>query len=133
MFVGADISKAMIDHAGQKYQSEKRLSFLQLDIETSVLPNEQLEQYSNVLSFYCLHWCQDPRYCLTILYAAILYQLLTSHVVRFRRAFDNIYKLLQPEGKALVMFLAWNDGFDAYMRVYENPRYKPYMQVSHVC
>lgn len=54
----------MIDRAKQKYQNEKRLSFLQLNIET-FLPNEEVEQYNNVLSFYCLHWCQDIRYCLT--------------------------------------------------------------------
>lgn len=46
-----------------------------------------------------------------------------------RRAFENIYKLLRPEGKALVMLLAWNDGFDAYTKMRENPRYKPYMEV----
>ncbi|XP_060821495.1 juvenile hormone acid O-methyltransferase [Bombus pascuorum] len=103
--VGTDISKVMIDYARQKYQGEKRLSFLQMDIETLDLPKEELAQYSNVLSFYCLHWCQNSW-----------------------KAFDNIYKLLQPGGKALVMFLAWNSGFDAYMRIHENPLYKPYME-----
>ncbi|XP_017755919.1 PREDICTED: juvenile hormone acid O-methyltransferase [Eufriesea mexicana] len=103
--VGVDISRPMIDHARQKYLDEKRLSFLQLDIEASALPSKELARYSNVLSFYCLHWCQNSR-----------------------RAFENVYKLLRPGGKALVMFLAWNDGFDAYVRVHENPRYKAYME-----
>ncbi|KAF3423812.1 hypothetical protein E2986_09057 [Frieseomelitta varia] len=107
--VGADISKEMIDHAREKYQNEERLSFIELDIEASILPEDELELYSNVLSFYCIHWCENPR-----------------------QAFDNIYKLLQPDGKALVMFLAWNNGFDAYVKVYENPKYKVYMQdLSH--
>ncbi|KAK1116776.1 hypothetical protein K0M31_018058 [Melipona bicolor] len=102
--VGADISTAMIDHAKQKYQNEKRMSFLQLDIETPIFPDEELERYSNVLSFYCLHWCQNPRI-----------------------AFENIYNLLKPEGSALVMFLAWNNGFDAYIKLSEDPRFKSYM------
>ncbi|KOC63506.1 Biotin biosynthesis bifunctional protein BioHC [Habropoda laboriosa] len=105
--VGTDISKPMIDHAKQKYVDEKRLSFFELDIETAALPNEQIGQYSNALSFYCLHWCQNTW-----------------------QAFENIYKLLRPGGKALVMFLAWNDGFDAYMKIHENPQYKPYMEVD---
>ncbi|XP_017791962.1 PREDICTED: juvenile hormone acid O-methyltransferase [Habropoda laboriosa] len=108
--VGTDISKPMIDHAKQKYVDEKRLSFFELDIETAALPNEQIGQYSNALSFYCLHWCQN------------------TCTVEFRQAFENIYKLLRPGGKALVMFLAWNDGFDAYMKIHENPQYKPYME-----
>ncbi|CAK9795096.1 Juvenile hormone acid O-methyltransferase [Anthophora quadrimaculata] len=103
--VGTDISKPMIDHARQKYLDEERLSFFELDIETTALPNEEMGQYSNALSFYCLHWCQNAW-----------------------QAFENIYKLLRPGGKALVMFLAWNDGFDAYMKVHENPQYKPYME-----
>ncbi|XP_017878015.1 juvenile hormone acid O-methyltransferase [Ceratina calcarata] len=103
--VGVDISKSMIDHAKQRYRDEERLSFLQLDIEVQDLPIDALGQYNNALSFYCLHWCHNVW-----------------------RAFDNIYKLLRPGGKGLVMFLAWNDGFDAYTRVHEDPRYKPYMQ-----
>ncbi|XP_034173702.1 juvenile hormone acid methyltransferase isoform X1 [Osmia lignaria lignaria] len=105
VLVGADISKPMIDRAKQKYQDEKRLSFLQLDIEAAVLPNEEIGQFSNALSFYCFHWCQNTW-----------------------RAFENVYKLLRPGGKALIMFLAWNNGFDAYVKLHENPRYKPYMQ-----
>ncbi|XP_076766733.1 juvenile hormone acid methyltransferase [Xylocopa sonorina] len=102
--VGADILKSMVNHARQKYRDEKRLSFFQLDIEATELPNDQLGQYTNALSFYCLHWCHNTW-----------------------RAFDNIYKLLRPGGKALVMFLAWNNGFDAYTKVYENPRFRPYI------
>ncbi|XP_003708425.1 juvenile hormone acid methyltransferase [Megachile rotundata] len=103
--VGADISKAMIEHARQKYRDEKRLLFLQLDIEATVLPNEAIGRYSNALSFYCFHWCHNTW-----------------------RAFENVYKLLRPGGKALIMFLAWNNGFDAYTKLHENPRYKPYME-----
>lgn len=56
---GADISQAMVNYARMKYSDDKRLSYIVLDIETSELPSDQVEQYNNVVSFYCLHWCND--------------------------------------------------------------------------
>ncbi|XP_066601295.1 juvenile hormone acid O-methyltransferase [Prorops nasuta] len=106
--IGVDISRSMLDYANWKYREEKCLSFKYLDIETPELPNEELNQYDNALSFYCLHWCQNSWL-----------------------AFENIYKLLRPGGKALLMFLGYNDGFDAYVRLHENPRYQPYMKDAY--
>ncbi|XP_031369307.1 juvenile hormone acid O-methyltransferase [Apis dorsata] len=103
--VGMDISKPMIEYAKKMYHDDERLSFQLLDIETMDLPKDTFDQFNNVLSFYCLHWCQN-----------------------FRKAFDNIYKLLRPGGKGLFMLLSWNDGFDVYKKLYANPRYRPYMQ-----
>ena len=48
----------------------------------------------------------------------------------FRKVFDNIYQILRPGGKALVLFLASNSGFDAYLDVAKNPKYKTYMEVN---
>lgn len=59
--VGADISQAMVNYARQKY-SDKRLSYIVLDIETSELPSDQVAMYDNIVSFYCLHWCKDIWY-----------------------------------------------------------------------
>ncbi|XP_031845539.1 juvenile hormone acid methyltransferase isoform X2 [Nomia melanderi] len=98
--VGADISKPMVEYARKKCSEEKRLSFICLNAETEDLPNELVEQFDNVFSFFCLHW----------------------------RTFNNIWRMLRPGGTALTMFLARNDGFDVYMSLYENPRYRPYMQ-----
>ncbi|XP_057326667.1 juvenile hormone acid O-methyltransferase [Microplitis mediator] len=103
--VGADISESMIDSAKKKYQDEERLSFIKLNIEAEELPIKEIERYDNVLSFYCLHWCQNMRLAL-----------------------KNIHQLLRPGGRALVMFLSYNNGFDAYKRLQRNPRYKPYME-----
>lgn len=55
---------------------------------------------------------------------------VTIRLIQFRRTFENVYKLLQPGGKALLMFLGWNDGFDAYERLAKYPQYKSYMEVS---
>lgn len=60
--LGMDISKPMIEYAKKTYQDDERLSFQLLDIETMDLPKDTLDQFNNVLSFYCLHWCQNFRY-----------------------------------------------------------------------
>lgn len=57
-----DISKPMIEYAKKMYQDDERLSFQLLDIETMDLPKDTFDQFNNVLSFYCLHWCQNFRY-----------------------------------------------------------------------
>ncbi|XP_072766149.1 juvenile hormone acid methyltransferase isoform X2 [Anoplolepis gracilipes] len=77
-----------------------------IDIESPNLPKDQIECYHNIVSFYCIHWCNDMWF-----------------------TFKNIYKLLQPEGKALVMFLAYNIGFEAYIRL--KPRFQPYLEDAH--
>ncbi|XP_015596067.1 juvenile hormone acid O-methyltransferase [Cephus cinctus] len=103
--VGADISEKMIKHAKKKYQNEERLSFLTLDIQTPNLPNDLIGQYDNALSFYCFHWCQN-----------------------ISQTFRNIYEILRPGGKSLIVFLAYNSGFNAYEELSKNPDYRPYMK-----
>ncbi|KAL6422166.1 hypothetical protein ACFW04_010893 [Cataglyphis niger] len=102
--VGADISQEMVNYAS-KNNAHNRLSYIVLDIESLDIPKDQIEQYDNVVSFYCLHWCID-----------------------LRRAFENIYKLLRPGGKALVMFISYHMGFKAYIRLKENLQFQPYLQ-----
>ncbi|XP_011263582.2 juvenile hormone acid O-methyltransferase [Camponotus floridanus] len=101
--IGADISQEMINYARQNY-ADKRLSYVIMDIESD-LPSDEIEHYDNTVSFYCLHWCKDIRY-----------------------AFENIYKLLRPQGTALIMFLSHHIGFEAYLRLKEDPRFQPYLQ-----
>ncbi|KAL6260558.1 hypothetical protein P5V15_008079 [Pogonomyrmex californicus] len=72
------------------------------------MPNEQIGQYDCATSFYCLHWLYD-----------------------LSRAFENIFKLLRPNGKALVMFLGSHCFFEAYVRLSQNPRYEFYLQDAH--
>ncbi|XP_058792064.1 juvenile hormone acid O-methyltransferase [Phymastichus coffea] len=103
--VGGDISKKMVDFAKATHVDEKRLSFVQLNIEADNLPSNHFEAYDNAVSFYCLHWCQN-----------------------IRKVFDNMYKLLRPGGKSLVLFLAHNTGFDSYLRLSDDPKYKPFMK-----
>ncbi|XP_032681768.1 juvenile hormone acid O-methyltransferase [Odontomachus brunneus] len=102
--IGSDISQYMTDYGNLNYAKDKRLSFIVLDIEAE-LPSEENEQYDCVVSFSCLHWCQN-----------------------IRQAFENIYKLLRPGGRALVEFLAHHDSFESYHEMKKNPQYEPYMR-----
>lgn len=97
----------MTDYSNLNYADDKRLSFIVLDIETTELPSEENEQYDCVVSFSCLHWCQN-----------------------IRQAFENIYKLLRPGGRALVEFIAHHDSFESYHEMKKNPQYEPYMRVT---
>ncbi|XP_033226000.1 juvenile hormone acid O-methyltransferase-like [Belonocnema kinseyi] len=103
--ISADISKKMIASAQKKFADEERIDFIELDIEAMELPKSFLGRYDNALSFYCLHWIQNPR-C----------------------AYENIFKLLRPGGRVIVTFLTYNDGFKAYLKTSENPVYKSYMK-----
>ncbi|CAB0043894.1 unnamed protein product [Trichogramma brassicae] len=103
--VGADISKTMIQFAQDEHADEKRLSFINLNIETQNIPQHLVSAYDNAVSFYCLHWCQDVR-----------------------QVFDNIYQMLRPGGKSLVLFLAHNTGFESYLKLHKDPKYNPYMK-----
>ncbi|KAL0109382.1 hypothetical protein PUN28_014452 [Cardiocondyla obscurior] len=107
--VGADVSQAMVNYARKNYCDSKRLSYMVLNIETSELPADQIGKYDNALSFYCLHWCND-----------------------LRRAFENIYKLLRPNGKALTMFIGRHGGFNAYTELQQVPKYRSYLQDAHL-
>ncbi|XP_014471981.1 PREDICTED: juvenile hormone acid O-methyltransferase-like [Dinoponera quadriceps] len=103
--VGSDISQYMTDYGNINYAEDKRLSFIVLDIETTELSSEENGQYDFAVSFSCLHWCQDMR-----------------------RVFGNIYKLLRPNGRALVEFIAHHGAFECYYKLKRNAQYEPYMQ-----
>ncbi|XP_043470529.1 juvenile hormone acid O-methyltransferase-like [Leptopilina heterotoma] len=105
VLIGADVSKQMIKYARKTCTDEDRMDFVELDIETAKIPATEIGRYDNALSFYCLHWIQNPR-----------------------RAYENIYQLLQPGGKVVITFLTFNSGFQAYLKLSEDPKYKSYMK-----
>ncbi|XP_023247693.1 juvenile hormone acid O-methyltransferase-like [Copidosoma floridanum] len=43
------------------------------------------------------------------------------------RAFENIYQILRPGGRALVLYVAYHKIFDCYLRIAQMSQYKPYM------
>ena len=56
---GMDVSQKMIDYARKNYANEKRMSFVECNLESKVIPRHLVEAYDNAVSFYCLHWCFD--------------------------------------------------------------------------
>ncbi|XP_015127082.1 juvenile hormone acid O-methyltransferase [Diachasma alloeum] len=103
--VGADISEAMLDYAKEHHANEKRLSFIELDIETSDLPTNLIAQFHHATAFYCLNWCRNIEV-----------------------AAGNIYKLLQPGGKAIAMLNSYHIVFDFYLEQQKDPKFSAYMQ-----
>lgn len=51
----------MIKYARKTCTDEERMDFVELDIETAKIPANEIGRYDNALSFYCLHWIQNPR------------------------------------------------------------------------
>ena len=51
----------MIEYARKTHSDDDRIDFMELDIESANLPTSEIEHYDNALSFYCLHWIQNPR------------------------------------------------------------------------
>ena len=58
---GADVSSKMLEYAKRSFSDEERLSFIDLDVETSNLPRSLIHCYDNAFSFYCIHWCKNIR------------------------------------------------------------------------
>ncbi|XP_049315230.1 juvenile hormone acid O-methyltransferase-like [Bactrocera dorsalis] len=107
VIVGADISPEMIEYANQHYAVSDKLSFLELDMQTSELPKDLIEQFDHAVSFYALHWCKNTQ-----------------------KALQNIYKLLRPGGKAIIVTISHHMIYDMYPEQEKDPRFAPYMQGS---
>ncbi len=76
-FVGCDISQAMIDFAAKKYPPSEypNLTFIVKD----ACHLDDLETFDRIISFSALHWISDQK-----------------------QALSSIYKVLKPQGKALI-------------------------------
>ena len=52
----------MLEYARTKNRDDnEKISFVHLNIEANKLPNNLINKFDNVVSFYCLHWCQNIR------------------------------------------------------------------------
>ncbi|KAK4872384.1 hypothetical protein RN001_014413 [Aquatica leii] len=102
--VGVDVLGHNIEYAGKHYQMDPRISYRQLDIQTDQIPEEYIEGFDLVLSFYCLHFVRDQR-----------------------KAFNNIYNMLKPGGRILISIVQKLIFPDMYTYVHNNPKWKQYM------
>ncbi|KYN28213.1 PREDICTED: juvenile hormone acid O-methyltransferase-like [Trachymyrmex cornetzi] len=103
--IGTDISESMIDYAKKKYIKEKRLEFDVLDIQTKNLPTKYVSEFDLVLSFHTLHWCND-----------------------IKQAFENIYRMLRPNGSMLVLFVSSHNIFNVLENLIYDVRFAPHIK-----
>lgn len=102
--VGIDLSEPMIHHAREQYPYTN-IDFHKLDFDGDIdkyIANT--ESFDHITSFYCFHWIQDQK-----------------------KAVQNIFRLLQPDGDCLLAFLASNPIFDVYKQLAQFPEWAPYM------
>jgi juvenile hormone acid methyltransferase len=59
--IGLDISDNMVNFANNRYRSNPRVSFSQMDISSKSLPSEFRENFDHIFSFYCLNWVPERR------------------------------------------------------------------------
>lgn len=102
--VGSDLSSDMIRYARESFQHPK-ISFQKLDISGDLTCYlETIEPFDHITSFYCLHWVQNQK-----------------------KAMQNIFHLLQPDGDCLVAFLAANPIFEIYKQMSQTIKWAHYM------
>ncbi|XP_032677374.1 juvenile hormone acid O-methyltransferase-like isoform X2 [Odontomachus brunneus] len=103
--IGTDVSKDMIEYAKELHADEERLKFEILDIQTKHLPEKHISEYDHVFSFHALHWCADMR-----------------------QVFENIYRLLRPDGTVLILMVISHDVFDILHKLSQDDRYTSYIK-----
>nr|UKF18817.1 juvenile hormone acid O-methyltransferase [Sogatella furcifera] len=103
--VGVDISPNMVEHAQKKY-GNNNLHFCTLDFGSENIRQEfELESFSKIFSFYCLHWIQNQR-----------------------RSIENVWSLLKPNGTALIVIVVHSPLFTVYKAMSKLAEWEPYMK-----
>ncbi|KAL6430555.1 hypothetical protein ACFW04_007855 [Cataglyphis niger] len=106
VIVGTDISKDMIEYA-KKNNSNERLKFEVLDIQTKNLPEKYISGFDHIFSFHALNWCCD-----------------------IRQAFENIYRMIRPGGNIFMNMVASHDIYNIMNILAQDIRFAPYIQDS---
>lgn len=103
--VGADVSNEMVEYC-RKTHKHPQLSFEQcnFELELEKQPFSKVEPFDHIFSFYCMHFIQNQNICLT-----------------------NFYKLLNPGGDLLVLFLAKRVNYDIMKIQSKDNRWAEYM------
>ncbi|XP_050458199.1 juvenile hormone acid O-methyltransferase-like isoform X1 [Cataglyphis hispanica] len=104
VIIGTDISKDMIEYA-KKNNSNERLKFEVLDIQTKNLPEKYISGFDHIFSFHALNWCYD-----------------------IRQAFENIYHMIRPDGNILMNLVASHDIYNIINILARDIRFAPYIQ-----
>jgi len=101
--VGADINETMISYATKNF-SNSNISFANLDIGGDISTFlEKNEPFDHITSINILHLVPDQK-----------------------QAFENIFKLLNPNGDALLYAIVENTPFNIYQRMFD--KWSEYME-----
>ncbi|KAF5290678.1 hypothetical protein FQR65_LT01968 [Abscondita terminalis] len=100
--IGCDVTSKMIDFANATYGSET-FSFKVVDLGREV-PEEFVNYFDFVFSFWALQWIQDQR------------QLYT-----------NIRRIMKPNGQMFLTYIAKSKLYDIYQMVWNKPEYSKYI------
>ncbi|XP_018045493.1 PREDICTED: juvenile hormone acid O-methyltransferase-like [Atta colombica] len=105
VMIGTDINVTMIKYATEMYY-DTRLKFEMLDIQTKNLPEKFISKFNHIFSFHTLQWCNN-----------------------IRKAFENMYCMLQSGGTILVLFPASHDTiYEVLKNIAKDSRFAPYLQ-----
>ncbi|CAB3223289.1 unnamed protein product [Arctia plantaginis] len=100
--VGCDISNNMVMYASH-HHSNDQTSFTVLDIAGD-LPEDIKGNFDHVFSFYALNWVIDQK-----------------------RAFENIFNLLDKEGECFIILVAYNPVFEVYRTLSKNEKWSTWV------
>lgn len=60
-YMGCDISANMVKFAVEHYANEK-IDFVNFDITSREIPEDLINEFNHIFSFYTLHWVRQQRY-----------------------------------------------------------------------
>lgn len=98
--IGIDRSEDMVKHAQSNHKHPK-MEFIQFDF--AIDNCDALPKANHITSFYTFHWVQNQR-----------------------KAFQDIYTILKPNGDCVLLYLAHVGCCYAYEKIHDNPRWKNY-------
>ncbi|GAB0099158.1 hypothetical protein DMENIID0001_150040 [Sergentomyia squamirostris] len=101
--VCSDICPEMVERQRREFEADDRISGEVIDISVKFQNDliARIGTFDHVTSFFCLHWVHDQQ-----------------------KAMDNIFRVLQPGGDALLVIAADSPIFDALLCVCDNPRWR---------
>ncbi|KAG5324826.1 JHAMT methyltransferase, partial [Pseudoatta argentina] len=108
VMIGTDINVDMIKYATETFYHNTRLKFEVLDIQTKNLPEKFISKFNHIFSFHTFQWCND-----------------------IRKAFENLYRMLQSGGTILIFFPASHDTiYEVFKNIAQDSRFASYLQVN---
>ncbi|CAG9812717.1 unnamed protein product [Phaedon cochleariae] len=108
-YVGVDINKNFLSLAQRILMEDTRFRFVEMDIATDIVPNDLIGKFDHILSFLTLHWVKNPR-----------------------KSFENMYKMLKPDGELFLMYFAKVPIDYAFTELGKDPKWAKYDHSNYI-